>query len=105
MDSSPSQRHRDVPKWKGKWLSYLVDFGKADVLPLSIFLTKRRLIMKSTNTVNGFILVTTLLLSASFNAYSYDFFGSDIASVLVANPDQCAAACVGNASKMQGVSL
>lgn len=54
--------------------------------------------MKKPNTVNGFILVTTLLLSPSFNAYGYDFFASDIASVLVANPDQCAAACDGNAN-------
>ncbi|MBI5044128.1 MAG: PAN domain-containing protein [Nitrospirae bacterium] len=54
--------------------------------------------MKVTNTVNSFILAVILLLSANFNAYGYDFFGSDIASVLVTTPDQCAAACNGNAN-------
>ncbi len=55
--------------------------------------------MKSTNVVNCFILVTTLLLSSSLNTYGYDLFGSDIGhGILVTTPDQCAAACNGNAS-------
>jgi hypothetical protein len=54
--------------------------------------------MKSANNINGMFLFATLLFSSSFSAYGYDLFGSDLSSVLVTTPDQCAAACDANAS-------
>ena len=63
-----------------------------------IFVTRWRLIMKIKNSVKSVILVAILLLSATFNAYGYDLFGSDIASLNVVTADQCAAACNSNNS-------
>lgn len=54
--------------------------------------------MKSTKSLNQFIIVAIILLSANINAYGYDLFGSDIAGIDVQNSDQCAAACNSNSS-------
>ena len=54
--------------------------------------------MKNTSPIVGSILAVMLSFT-SVNSHAYDLFGSDIGpGVLVATPDQCAAACDGNAS-------
>ena len=52
--------------------------------------------MKTINPFNRLLLVIIVMLSATFNAYAYDLFGSDITGLDVQTADQCAAACNGN---------
>jgi hypothetical protein len=54
--------------------------------------------MKTINPFNRLLLATIVMLSATFNAYAYDLFGSDITSLDVQTADQCAAACNGNSN-------
>ena len=74
---------------KASWLS--------DVLFL---LTHWRILMKRINPLYSFPILGILLLSATFtfNAYGYDLFGSDIASLPALNANACEIACNANSN-------
>ena len=54
--------------------------------------------MKRMDCRRAFSLFMLLWLSSSVKAHAYDLFGSDIAGLDVANPDQCASACSSNSN-------
>jgi hypothetical protein len=54
--------------------------------------------MKKRIILSRFLLATVLTLSTSFNAYSHDLFGSDIAGLNVTNANECNNACNANAN-------
>lgn len=54
--------------------------------------------MQSVKLFKKFIFFAIILVSANFNAYGYDLFGSDIAGIAVQDANQCAVACNDNSN-------